>query len=49
MSYKLIINWPEQVFEEVVTSHIRDGWELVGGPFIYRNMFCQAVTKTRGA
>ena len=45
MSYKILVNWPKEDFEKVVMLHIKDGWKLVGGPFIYRNMFCQAVTK----
>lgn len=43
--YKILVNWPREDFEKVVMLHLEDGWELVGGPFIYRNMWCQAVTR----
>lgn len=50
MSYKVIVNWSREDFEKDVMSHIEDGWELVGSPFIFRNMnWCQAVTKNRSA
>lgn len=46
MSYKILVNWSREDFEKDVISHIEDGWELVGSPFIFRNInWCQAVTK----
>lgn len=45
MSYKILVNWPREDFEKAVMSHLEDGWELVGGPFIYRNSYCQALIK----
>ena len=47
--YKILVSWPREEFEEVVMSYIKDGWELVGSPFVYRNMFCQAVFKPRSS
>lgn len=45
--YEIIIAGAVEVFEQYVNKALADGYDLVGGPFIHRECFCQAVFKPR--
>lgn len=45
--YEIIIAGAVEVFEQRVNEALANGYDLVGGPFIRREHFCQAVFKPR--
>ena len=45
--YEIIIAGAVEVFEQRVNKALANGYDLVGGPFIRRESFCQAVFKPR--
>lgn len=45
--YEIIIAGDVEVFEQRVNQALTNGYDLVGGPFIRRECFCQAVFKPR--
>ena len=45
--YEIIIAGDVEVFEQRVNEALVKGYDLVGGPFIRRESFCQAVFKPR--
>jgi hypothetical protein len=51
MKYSVITSWSQQEFEQKVETHLKNGWQLVGGVSIACPgglvKFAQAVTKQK--
>ena len=45
--YKIITARVVEYFEQLVDEALADGYDLVGGPFIRKEYFCQAVFRPR--
>lgn len=45
--YEIITARVVEVFEQRVNEALANGYDLVGGPFIRKEDFCQAVFKPR--
>lgn len=45
VDYKILTETFENCFQEMVTAHLEEKWDLLGAPFSHNGKLCQCVVR----
>lgn len=48
INYDMIVSYSVVALKDEVNAHIGDGWEPIGGPFVWQGLLIQSMIKREG-